>query len=217
MSNYLKSIFLILILSACSTSQPENKWQHEAATMCKNYQLHFLQDKTVRASLDLSHARELATRSANFKPLIDIELTACAMEVSALNPSQCERASKLLVLESNQEQQAYLHLLSSQLQEDEIKYLPQQYRDFAQFLLTDDHHAINQEVSTMQPLSSKLVASALSKDILNDDTIETLIQDLSFKGYKKPLVSWLRLQMQKEEDEEEKSRLKAKIDVLTFD
>jgi len=217
MLNYLKSILLLILVSACSTSQPENKWQHDAATMCKNYQIHFLQNKTLRASLDLSHAREMATRSADFKPLIDIELTQCAMELSALNPSPCERVSELLALEPNANQRAYLHLLNSQLQEEEIVFLPKQYQDFALLFLDGDAKALNKEISSLQPLSSKLIASALSKDVIDDENIQGLIEALSFKGYKRPLLAWLELQMQKEENEDEKSRLKAKIEILTFD
>lgn len=217
MLNYLKSIFFLLMLSACSSPQPENKWQHDAATMCQNYQRHFLQDKTLRASLDLSHARNLATRSANFKPLIDIELTACAMELSTLNPSSCETVSKLLDLEPNSKQSAYLKLLNAHLQKEDVEHLPKQYKNFALHLLEDNHNAINKELSTMKPLSSKLIASALSKDIINDKNIQELIQKLSYKGYKRPLLAWMKLQMNKEENEEKKSRLRAKIKILTFD
>lgn len=217
MFNYLRNILIILSLHACSTSKPENGWQYEATRMSKNYQNNFLQNKTLRASLDLKHARELAKRSANLEPLINIELTACGMEISALNTSECTEASKLLRLQANDEQQAYLHLLLLQIQLDEIKYLPQQYQSFTRSLLNKDDLSINKEIASMKPFSSKLIASSLSKELLNDENIDQLIQELSFKGFKRPLLSWLRFQMDKEKDKVKKAHLKAKIDVLTSD
>jgi len=206
-----------VILSACSSSQPENRWQHDAANSCKNYQRYFLQDKDSRASLALEQARRFAKNSANLQPLIDIELSACAMELSSLNPSVCENASKLLLLEPNAKQSAYLHLLTHKFTKDEIQFLPRHYQDFALVLLQKEPKKINTALLSLEPFSSKLVASALAIEYINDNNIQVLINKLSFKGYKKPLISWMKVQMQREENEKKRALLKAKIEVLTFE
>ena len=199
---------------SCSSPEPENKWQYDAAGMCLNYQKHFLEAKDLRAALDLRHARESASHSAQLKTLIDIELTACAMELSVFSKYTCQEVSKLLELEPNKEQEAYYHLLMAQLKENEIPQLPNQYRDFAFSLLRGDTQTININISKMEPLSSRLVSAALAKDTIDDKNINELIQRLSFRGYKKPLLAWMYIQMQKEEDPEEKARLRQKIKVL---
>lgn len=219
MSYYLKQqnlfLFIILLLSACSSPQPQNKWQYDAAGMCKNYQEHFLQDKPLRANLDLRHARELASRTADLKTLIDIELTVCAMELSTLNPGQCDKVSHLLTLEPNTEQNAYHRLLISQFSQEDLPDLPSQYKHFAQALLHNDKTKINEALSKIEPLSSQLVASALAEEEIDDKNIDEIIQKLSFNGYKRVLLAWLVVQMQREDNPEEKARLKAKIEVLT--
>ena len=75
---------LISYLTACSNPQPENQWQYEAVAMSMKYQRHFLQDNLIAAKLDLRHARQLASRSAELKTLIDIELQACAIKLASL-------------------------------------------------------------------------------------------------------------------------------------
>lgn len=211
---YLVFLSLLALLSSCSNPQPENKWQHDAAGMCLSYQKHFLEAKDLRAALDLRHARKSASYSAQLKTLIDIELTACAMELSVLSSYTCDEVSKLLELEPDDKQKAYYHLLNSQLIDEEIPQLPSQYRDFASSLLQGNIQSINQNIAKIEPLSSRLVAAALAKDKIDDKNINALIERLSFKGYKKPLLSWMYVQMQKEQDTKEKARLLKKIKVL---
>jgi hypothetical protein len=143
-----------------------------------------------------------------------VELTACAMELSVLSSYECIEVSKLLELSPNAKQSAYYHLLNAQLSEEEIPLLPSQYRDFAASLLQSDTKKINIRISELEPLSSRLVAAALAKEQIDDTNIEELIQRLSFKGYKKPLLTWMVVQMQKEQNPQEKARLMAKIKVL---
>jgi len=205
----------ILFIQACSSPQPPNKWQHDAVAMSQNYQKHFLQNRLLRARLELNHARRLASQSAKFHTLIDIELTSCAMQLGSLEKSACEKATELLLLEPDPFQYAYLKLLTSQISEDKITFLPRQYQDFARALINADQSRINQTLLSIRPLSSRLIASALAIEDIDDKNISELIDKLSFHGYKKPLLAWLNIQMKKEKETQEKARLRAKIDVLT--
>lgn len=221
MSNYLKlktglSFLAVLMFSgACTGPQPLNKWQHDAVSVCNNYQTHFLQDKATRAALDLRHARELATRSAQLKTLLDIELTHCAMELGALNQHPCERAERILELEPNPSQYAYFDLLTAQLKEEDIALLPSQYHRFAKAFLRDDKMKVNEALEDLKPITSRLIASALAKESISDENVQALIEGLSFHGYKRPLLVWLDLQMQREEDTHKKAQLQKKISILT--
>ncbi len=208
---------LFFLLTACSRSVPENQWQYQASAMSQKYQEHFLQKKSFRAELDLSHARSLARQSAELSTLIDIELTSCAMELGVLAPHPCKNALELLILDPDPSQKAYFHLLTAQFSYGEISLLPAQYRDFAKAFLDEDTTRINRALGRIEPLSSRLVASALSREKIDEKNIQELIKRLSFKGYKNPLLSWLELQMRREQDPRKKARLKAKISVLTSD
>jgi len=121
----------------------------------------------------------------------------------------------LLQIDPDPSQFAYLHLLQSLRQDKEIKYLPERYRAFALAMIEADPAKINTRLASIRPLSSRHVASALAQDDLDDENIQELITELSYHGYKNPLLAWLNVQVQKETDPQKKVRLKAKISVLT--
>lgn len=206
---------LIFYITACSNPQPENKWQYDAVLMSEKHKKHFLQDNLIAARLDLNHARKFASRSAELRTLIDIELQACAMKIASLEVDQCERAAELLSLQSNDSQNAYLNLLLSKISTETIEYLPTQYQSFAEVFIGGDKILINKSLAKIRPLTSRLIASSLYKESIDDINIQELIDELSYRGYKRPLLAWLNQQMQREEDSQERERLRAKIQVLT--
>ena len=213
----LKYLFLgisFFILVSCASPQAKNNWQYEAVRMTNAYQKHFLQAKISRANLDVQHAKKLSKQSANLQTLIDVELTICAMHVSILSPINCDNASTLLKVQPDLQQKAYLSLLNNSLDKQDIHLLPQQYQDFAKALKNTNSKYINKEINAMQPISSKLIASSLAQPYINNENISSLIKELSFLGYKNPLISWLQVQESRETKPQEKIRIRAKIEVL---
>ena len=212
-----KTLFLILIFlfTGCSHPPAVNRWQYDAASSLHAYQEHFLQNHLLRAKSDLSRARSFASQSADLHTRIDIELSVCAMRLSVLEAGSCENASVLLQVDPDLSQSAYLHLLRSALKKEEIQGLPEQYKAFASAMIEEDTADINTRLKQIRPLSSRLVASALAQEHINDENIQELVTELSYHGYKNPLIAWLKFQMQKETDPQIKVRLKAKISVLT--
>ncbi|PHR55612.1 MAG: hypothetical protein COA44_10210 [Arcobacter sp.] len=213
--NNILALLCVLILSSCSTSQPKNKWQYNAVNMTQTYQSHFLQAKESHARIDLRQARRHAKQSADLKVLIDIELTQCAMQVCVLKFQNCKNARSLLIIQPNASQEAYLSFLNSTLQEKDINLLPQQYQGFAYALEKKNAEGINKILKNIRPLSSKVISSSLSRDFITQENISLLIKELSFSGYKHPLISWLKLQASREKDTTKKLRIQAKIEVLT--
>jgi len=207
-------IISLFFLQGCSSAQPKNQWQYQAASSLKAYTKHYLEGNELRAKADLTHAREEASRSARLYTLIDIELTVCAIHIGVLSPKPCQKASKLLTLESDPSQKAYLDLLNKQLSSTQIKDLPGQYREFATSLLANDINASNDDIRDIEPLTSRLVASALIKERLSAENIQSLINELSYHGYKRALLAWLKLQIEKEKDPQTKAKLIAKLKVL---
>lgn len=208
-------LFFIFLFFGCSHPPAVNKWQYDAASSLQAYQEHFLQNHLLRAKSDLSRARSFASQSADLHTRIDIELTVCAMQLSLLNPTSCENASVLLQIDPDPSQLAYLSLLQSKLKEDEIIELPEQYKAFGAAMIEADPVKINTRLASIRPLSSRLVASALALPYLSVGNLDSLITELSYHGYKNPLIAWLTVRMQNETDPKKKIRLKAKISVLT--
>lgn len=204
----------IFLFQACSSPQPNNNWQYQATSSLNAYNKHYLEGNTLRAKVDLSRARKLASRSAQLHTLVNIELSVCAMDIGSLKPNMCKNAADLLLLEPDPSQNAYLALLNYQLSSTQVKELPPQYQAFASALLEDDIKELNEQIAKIEPASSRLLASALIKDRLDDKNIQTLIDTLSYHGYKTPLLAWLSFQIQKEKDLQKKAKLKAKLEVL---
>ena len=208
-------LIFIFILSGCSRPPAVNKWQYDAASAMQAYEKHFLQRHLLRAKSDLSRARSSASQSADLHTRIDIELSTCALNLSVLKEDSCENALALLQIEPNGFQSAYLHLLRSEIIAEEIAYLPAQYRSFAAAMIEKNISAINTQIEQIRPLSSRIIASALAQEYLSDENIQELITELSYHGYKNPLLAWLKVQMDKETDPQKKARLQAKIALLT--
>jgi len=206
--------FTLLLMIACSSPQPKNQWQYEAVIMINAYQKHFLQGKTNRANLDLRHARQRSKQSADFKTLIDVELTVCAMQLSILAPIPCDNAKALIKIQPNAQQEAYLALLNSSLKKEDIDLLPKQYQDFTQALLSKDTLAINEALTKVEPLSSRLISSSLVPLQINKQNIAFLIKELSISGYKRPLIPWLKIQASQESNITKKNHIQAKIKIL---
>lgn len=214
MKTFILSLLTLMTFLGCSTTQPKNRWQYQATSSLNAYTQHYLEGNELRAKTDLARARHEASKSARLHTLIDIELSACAMHISVLEADSCEKASELLALEPEPSQLAYLNLLNKKLSPVQIQDLPQQYRDFASALLNKDTLAFNNDVKNMQPLSSRLLASALIKEHLSEENLRGLIEELSYHGYKRALLAWLKLQIEKEDDPKRKENLMSKLKVL---
>ncbi len=214
MKRLLSIVILSFVFQACSSPQPKNSWQYNASSALKAYTQHYLQGNTVRAKADLSRARKQATRSADLHTLINIELSVCAMYIATLKPPVCKNAADLLVIEPDPTQKAYLDLLTSKISLTQIRDLPTQYQAFSSALVKADIDELNERIANITPLSSRLIASALIKGHLDETNIQSLIDTLSYHGYKTPMLSWLRFQLEKEQDPEKKAKMKAKLEVL---
>lgn len=207
-------VIFLFLFQACSSPQPDNNWQYQATSFSNAYTKHYLEGNTLRAKVDISRARELSSRSAQLHTLINIELNVCALDIGSLQANKCKNAADLLLLEPDPSQKAYLALLNTQLSSTQVKELPPQYQAFASALLKNDIEELNEQTAKVEPVSSRLIASALIKEKLDEKKIQGLIDTLSYHGYKTPLIAWLKFQIQKEKDSQRKAKLKAKLEVL---
>ncbi len=214
MKTFVLFFITLLFLQSCSYVQPKNQWQYQTTSSLKAYIEHYLEGNTLRARSDLKNAREEASRSAALHTLIDVELSVCATDISILKPNPCPKASKLLKLDPDTNQKAYFDLLNNQLSPVQIDNLPSRYQNFAASLLAGDIETINNTIHTIEPITSRLLASALIKDKLSNKNIQNLIDTLSYHGYKQAILAWLTLQIDKEEDPKKQENLIEKRKVL---
>lgn len=214
MKIYFHVIVAVFFLQSCSSTTPINNWQFQAASSLNSYTKYFLEGDMARAKTKLHHAREEASKSINLFTLINIELSVCANEISVLKSTSCQKASELLLLDTEPMQLAYLSLLRRQVSAGMIQDLPSQYKDFALALLHKDNKKLNSIVSHIQPLSSRLLASALIKERLTASNRKVLIEEISYNGYKTALLAWLEFDIRKEDNVNNKQRLEKKLKIL---
>ena len=99
------------------------------------------------------------------------------------------------------------------MQEEDIKFLPTQYHDFAQALLTNNTIDIQKEILNISAPISKMIAASLVQESLTLQTIQNVQESASYHGYKKAVVLWLDLEIEKSSGVD-KARLQNKLEIL---
>lgn len=182
---------MILLFAGCSTPQHEDAWRYQAASSTKAYGEHFLKDEKVQIQSNYSHAERSAKQSADLVPLARLYLSECALNRAVLIVDECQKFAQTLPLQNDPELAAYYAMLNGTLDKKQISDLPWRYRDFARAYLAEDSKAIRSSVAALTPLRSRLVAASLVRDRLEEADIEALIEDISYIGYRRALLSWM--------------------------
>jgi hypothetical protein len=189
-------IFIIFIFAGCSTKAPINRWQYQSVSSYKSFESYYLQNYLDLASSELQNARSYASQSSDLTTLARIELSYCALRVAMLETFSCPKYDELKGIINSKELNAYESFLSKKLKKDEIKYLPKQYRELAHIQIKTNKQNINQNIASIKPLTSKMIAASLERENIDINIIDTIIKDASFHGYKYALIQWLEFKSQ---------------------
>lgn len=202
----------LMSLSGCGGTPPKNEWQLKAISAFNGYKIYYLQDKIGLAQHDLQRARELAKQGTDLTTLTRIELAQCAVQISVLEPSVCERYQVLANLHQQAELNAYFRFLQQNTQPADIALLPAQYRRFAEMRIEGtDSTQLEQAVGKIDNIESRLIAAAVMRDQLSTDFIRKLIEQTSFNGYKRASLQWMQHLAQVTPSTDEANRLQQTI------
>lgn len=183
----------LISLSGCAGAPPKNVWQQQAISAFNGYKTYYLEGKTALAQHDLHYARALAKQGTDLETLARLELAHCAVQISVLESTPCEGYHTLTTLYQHAELNAYFRFLQQKTQRLDISLLPSQYRPFATQQLdgmTSDK--LEQTISKINSLESRLIAAALMRDQLSADFVRKLIKQTSFHGYKRASLQWMQ-------------------------
>lgn len=208
-------ISLVLFLSACSSKSPSNRWQYQSNSAYKNFERYYLENRTDMATVEFDRARSYATQSADLDTLARIELSRCALKSALLEPFSCQEYVDLIPVTHDLELQAYYSLLSGTITNESLSSLPQQYQHLASMRMQNNHELINKEINKITPLTSRMVAAALVVKSLDEATIEAIIADASYAGYKQAVMVWMNLLLQQTNDDAKRKVLREKLKVMT--
>ncbi len=201
----IKSIFLIslvLFIQGCSFKTPPNQWEHKSATAFSSYTKNFLEGNNTLSRNDLKRAIKHAKKSADLTNLAKIYLGVCALNISVGMSDSCEKYTNIKELVNNKNLDAYYQFLQSTLEQEDIKYLPKAYQEY-----------VNLQVPLLEikKTTSLLICAALSKETLDSNARQKIIQRASHHGYKKSVIFWLKESLKHDNN----PKIQKKINTLT--
>ncbi|WP_072681176.1 hypothetical protein [Arcobacter sp. LA11] len=214
MKIFIMTLFLFIVFQGCSFKSPQNQWEFNSSNSFNSYARYFLIDEEDLAQSDLQRAIKYAKQSANLEQLGRVYLGACALNKSVEQNNMCKNYIKIEEFIVSKELKIYFSMLVSEVKEEQIKYLPKQYRTFVNYKSLKKYDLAFESIKSMEQSSSKFIAASLIKDKLKKEQIKYLVEESSFLGYKKIVLFWLEYYYEIEEDLSEKEKIAKKIKIL---
>lgn len=185
-----------LALAACSSQPPTPDWQMNAQGAAQKAMAAYLSGNARVEQLEWDHARAEVARTGRPDLLARLELMRCAAQVASLVVAPCERFEVLRVDAADAEK-AYADYLAGQLQPVQAALLPSAQRNVA---VAAQGAAPAALASIEDPLSRLVAAGVLFQTgRASPLVITTAIDTASAQGWRRPLVAWLTLQVQRAE------------------
>ena len=195
------------LLSACSSGPKLADWQLEAKGSIDRSVTAFMEGNPRVEAAELARARSQLSRTGRADLLANAELLHCAARVASLVFQSCAGFESLRQ-DALAPQRAYANYLQGLAQPQDIALLPAQQRAAA----AGDAAAV---IAITEPLSQLVAAGVLLKTgKASPEVIVQAINTASAQGWRRPLLAWLDVQVQRAEQSgsgEESARLRRRI------
>ena len=189
-----KLIFYTIVMiafSACSFKTPENEWKIKSVNAFDSYTQNFLKSNDTLAKNDLKRAIKHAKNSANLDTLGGIYLSECALNISVGIDDNCSKFTNIQDLIYNKNYNSYKDFILGDFEKKQIASLPKNYQEFAKDLIENNYEKANQDVQNIKKIKSKLIAASILNENIDKKTINNVIKNASYFGYKKAIIYWL--------------------------
>ncbi len=201
---------MIAALAACAGGPQPPDWQLEAKGSMDRSVAAYMEGNSRVEMAELERARTQLTRSGRADLLATAELLHCATRVASLVMDEPCTGFEKLRPDATDAQRAYADYLKGQLQVQSIALLPEAQRAAA----AGNAGALQ---GITDPLS-KLVAAGvlLQTGKASPDVITQAIDTASVKGWRRPLLAWLGVQLRRAEqgsDTAEADKLRRRIEM----
>ncbi|MFN7153049.1 MAG: hypothetical protein ACK4OE_05110 [Acidovorax sp.] len=183
----------LLLIMGCSSKPPVPDWQMNAQASSQKAVEAYLSGNARVEALEWNRARAEVARTGRPDLLARLELLRCAAQVASLMVGPCERFESLRA-DAAPAERAYADYLVGRLQPEQAPMLPEAQRKVA----------AAGNVATLSgledPLSRLVAAGVLFQSGQANPTIIAEATDTaSAQGWRRPLMSWLTLQVQRAE------------------
>lgn len=198
----------LLLLSACSSCPKPADWQLEAKGSIDRSVTAFMEGNLRVEAAELARARSQLSRTGRADLLANAELLHCAARVASLVFQPCAGFESLRQ-DALAPQRAYANYLQGLAQPQDIALLPAAQQRAA---AAGDVAAV---IAIAEPLSQLVAAGVLLKTgKASPEVIVQVINTASAQGWRRPLLAWLDVQVQRAEqsgNSEEAARLRRRI------
>lgn len=207
---YAAALTSALLLAACAGGPQPPDWQLEAKGSMDRSVAAYMEGNSRVEMAELGRARTQLTRSGRAELLATAELLHCATRVASLVLDEPCTGFEKLREDATDAQRAYADYLKGQVQPQGIALLPEAQRRAA----AGDVGAV---AAIADPLS-KLVAAGvmLQAGKASPAVITQAIDTASVKGWRRPLLAWLGVQLRRAEqggDTQEAAKLRRRIEL----
>lgn len=180
-----------LWLGACGGSLPPPDWKMNAQSALEAHAKFYLGGDTALAELNFAKARAAIAHSGRLDLIARAELARCASHTAALDFDDCP-GFKALAAEAAPAETAYAEFLAGRWQTLDRSALPKHYSDL---LGAGEAAARSQALAGIKEPQARLIAAAslFKQGELNPAGIELAIDTASERGWRRPLLAWLRV------------------------
>lgn len=192
-STVLIAVGAVLLTCSCSNAPKVPDWQIEAKGAMDRSMAAYLEGNTRVEMAELSRARRQLSRTGRADLMASVELTYCATRVASLVFEPCA-GFEALRSDATEAQRAYADYLRGQLAPARIPLLPATQRTAAA-RLAGDGLALQ---GIDDPLSLLVAAGVLLQTgRASPATIAQAVDTASSQGWRRPLLAWLGVQVQR--------------------
>lgn len=199
-----------LLLSACASGPKPPDWQVEAKGAMERALAAYLEGNSRVEAAELARARRELSRTGRADLLATAELLHCAGRVASLVFEPCA-GFEMLREDALAPQRAYADYLRGQIDPAAVALLPEAQRAAA----AGDANALK---AVADPLSQLVAAGVLLQTgKASPAVIEQAIATASSQGWRRPLLAWLGVQLQRAEqggDAQQAARLRRRIEIV---
>lgn len=212
-------ITVIMLLWACSSSQPIPQWKDTASRQLENYRVSFLTGEEDDTEPHLAKAKKAISSSNDLNTLAMLYLTKYALHVAALEDFDDNEFIKIDKLQPNDVHRAYYNFLKGHFAVIDADSLPSQYGKFLLTMVNHDYLAANHAIASIEDPLSRLIACGLRIKYAPPDeiTLQLAIDTAAKEGWRRPLWAYLtRLQKYYLENQatDKANIIKERLDIL---
>lgn len=195
------------LLAACASGPAPPDWQLDAQGAMQRSVAAYLEGNSRVERAELARARSQLSRTGRADLLANAELLHCAAHVASLVLQPCD-GFEALRPDATPAQRAYADYLRGQASAQDVPLLPE-----AQRIVASGNVGALKDIA--DPLSQLLAAGVLLQSgRASPAVIEQAINTASRQGWRRPLLAWLGVQLQRAEqggDAEEAARLRRRM------